>query len=115
MTVIGIDLGTTNSLAAAFIDGRPVLIPNAFGEHLTPSAVSFLPNGSVAVGKVARERRATDPENTVVEFKRHMGGNEAFHAGGRSFLPEKSFLPMCYASSPRMLSAIWVRQPTRWS
>lgn len=89
MAVIGIDFGTTNSLAAAFIDGRPVLIPNAFGEHVTPSAVSFLPNGSVAVGKVARERRATDPENTVVEFKRRIGGNEAFHAGGRSFLPEE--------------------------
>lgn len=114
MAVIGIDLGTTNSLAAAFIDGKPVLIPNAFGEHLTPSAVSFLSNGSVAVGKVARERRATDPENTVVEFKRRMGGNEAFHAGGRSFYP-KSSLPTCCVSSPRMLGAIWAKRLTRLS
>ena len=61
MAVIGIDLGTTNSLAGVWQDGKVVLIPNAFGEYLTPSVVSIGKNQEVFVGSVAKEMLATQP------------------------------------------------------
>ena len=54
--IIGIDLGTTNSLAAIWRDGRPQLIPNSLGEYLTPSVVSLDDDGTVLVGRAAQER-----------------------------------------------------------
>lgn len=56
MAIIGIDLGTTNSLACVYRDGRPELIPNELGDYRTSSAVSVLEDGSVLVGAAARER-----------------------------------------------------------
>ena len=68
---IGIDLGTTNSLVAAFIDGEPKLIPNALGEYLTPSVVS-IENKELLVGQAARDRLLTHPKNTAAVFKRRI-------------------------------------------
>lgn len=73
MAVIGIDLGTTNSLASVCDDKGVRLIPNAFGEYLTPSIVSIGENNEIYVGKIAKERLITHPESTFKEFKRDMG------------------------------------------
>ena len=72
MTILGVDLGTTNSLAVVYKEAKPVLIPNAFGEYITPSAVSIL-DGKIVVGKLAKERLITHPECSASLFKRNMG------------------------------------------
>ena len=89
MAIIGIDLGTTNSLASVWKDGRIRLIPNSFGEYLTPSVVSFGDNGEVFVGKIAREMLITRPEQTFCEFKRNMGTDTLYWVGTRSYRPEE--------------------------
>lgn len=87
--IIGIDLGTTNSLAAVWQDGKSVLIPNAFGEYLTPSVVSIGEDGSVYVGKTAKERLASHPKDSAGIFKRFMGTSRKYMLGGREYLPEE--------------------------
>ena len=87
--IIGIDLGTTNSLAAVWQDDKSVLIPNAFGEYLTPSVVSVDESGIVYVGKSAKERLATHPNETASVFKRYMGTSKKYHLGDKSYLPEE--------------------------
>lgn len=72
MTILGVDLGTTNSLAVVYKEGKPVLIPNAYGEYVTPSAVSIL-DGKIVVGKLAKERLITHPECSASLFKRNTG------------------------------------------
>ena len=72
MTILGVDLGTTNSLAVVYKEGKPVLIPNAYGEYVTPSAVSIL-DKKIVVGKLAKERLITHPECSASLFKRNMG------------------------------------------
>ena len=72
MTILGVDLGTTNSLSVVYKEGKPVLIPNVFGEYITPSAVSIL-DGKIVVGKLAKERLITHPECSASLFKRNMG------------------------------------------
>lgn len=72
MTILGVDLGTTNSLAVVYKEGKPVLIPNAYGEYVTPSAISIL-DGKIVVGKLAKERLITHPECSASLFKRNMG------------------------------------------
>ncbi|MDR1796564.1 MAG: molecular chaperone HscC [Clostridiales Family XIII bacterium] len=89
MPIIGIDLGTTNSLACCVRDGSPVIIPNSFGDHLTPSIVSVDADGQVLTGKIAAERRITDPFNTASVFKRAMGTKREYALGARTFLPEE--------------------------
>lgn len=89
MAVIGIDLGTTNSLASVWKDGRIQLIPNSFGEYLTPSVVSIGEDGQIFVGKIAREMLVTKPERTFCEFKRSMGTDTLYRAGDRSYRPEE--------------------------
>ncbi len=89
MAVIGIDLGTTNSLASVFRGGKVELIPNSFGEYLTPSVVSFGGDGEVFVGKIAKERLITHPERTFAEFKRDMGTNLTYLVGSREYWPEE--------------------------
>lgn len=88
MAVIGIDLGTTNSLASIWRNGRVELIPNIFGEYLTPSVVSFGEDGEVYVGKVAKERLITVPSATFAEFKRNMGSNYRYVANGKYYTAE---------------------------
>lgn len=74
--IIGIDLGTTNSLAAVVINNRPQIICNAEGSNLTPSVVSFN-NGQPLVGQLAKRQAAANPEKTIFSVKRQMGGNIA--------------------------------------
>jgi molecular chaperone DnaK len=71
--MIGIDLGTTNSVMATIEGGEPTVIPNAEGERLTPSVVAVTPNGERLVGRFARRQAVTNPENTVYSIKRFMG------------------------------------------
>jgi molecular chaperone DnaK len=71
--VIGIDLGTTNSVVAVMEGGEPVVIPNAEGGRTTPSVVAFTKDGERLVGQVARRQAITNPENTVFSIKRFMG------------------------------------------
>lgn len=89
MAIIGIDLGTTNSLACVYRDGAVRLIPNMFGKTLTPSVVSVAEDGSIYVGAIARERLVTHPEATVASFKRHMGTNMVFELAGQKFTPQE--------------------------
>src|SRR6516165_11942743 len=72
-SVIGIDLGTTFSLAAYMEDGQPVVVRDAQGVALVPSVVSFHEGGSVLVGSEARKRCLSDPDHTVYSVKRLMG------------------------------------------
>ena len=89
MAIIGIDLGTTNSLAATYKDGESVLIPNEFGEYLTPSVVHISKDNNVIVGKSAKEMLVVDPDNTISVFKRSMGLNKKFHLRNRNYSPEE--------------------------
>lgn len=89
MTIIGIDLGTTNSLVSYWDGDKSVIIPNSFGENLTPSIVSVDEEGQVFVGKIAKERQITHPNMTVSVFKRSMGTKKSFRLGKKEFLPEE--------------------------
>jgi molecular chaperone DnaK len=71
--IIGIDLGTTNSVVAVMQAGEPVVIPNQEGSRLTPSVVGFAKSGERLVGQVAKRQAITNPENTVYSIKRFMG------------------------------------------
>lgn len=77
MTILGVDLGTANSLAVVYKEGKPVRIPNAYGEYVTPSAVSIL-DGKIVVGKLAKERLITHPECSASLFKRNMGSDVTY-------------------------------------
>lgn len=87
--IIGIDLGTTNSLVTVWENGECKIIPNAFGECLTPSVVSVDENGTVYVGKIAKERLQSHPAMTVALFKRDMGTAKKYRLGQRTFSPEE--------------------------
>ena len=71
--ILGIDLGTTNSAMAVLEGGEPTIIVNAEGDRTTPSVVSFQPDGERLVGKAAKNRAVTNPQNTVFSVKRFMG------------------------------------------
>jgi molecular chaperone DnaK len=71
--IIGIDLGTTNSVVAVMEGGEPVVITNAEGSRLTPSVVAFAKSGERLVGQVAKRQAVTNPENTIFSIKRFMG------------------------------------------
>lgn len=88
MAKIGIDLGTTNSLVAYFTDKGPKIIPNVFGENLTPSIISVDKNGEILVGKIAKERLITHPEVTASAFKRTMGTDKKYKLGQYTFSSE---------------------------
>jgi molecular chaperone HscC len=87
--MIGIDLGTTNSLCAVWRDGKAQIIPNVLGEHLTPSCVGIDDDGTVLVGKAARERLQTHPQLTAALFKRYMGSKKITRLGQRDFRAEE--------------------------
>jgi molecular chaperone HscC len=88
-SIIGIDLGTTHSLAAIWRDDRAVLIPNALGETLTPSCVFIDGDGSILVGRPAHDRLHTHPERTAANFKRYMGTSRTVSLGTQSLRPEE--------------------------
>ncbi len=87
--IIGIDLGTTNSLVAYYTDEGPKVIPNRFGEVLTPSVVSIDENDNIFVGKTAIERMQLYPETSAAVFKRSMGSDKKFELGSKSFTAEE--------------------------
>src|SRR5881296_520149 len=109
--IIGIDLGTTNSVVAVMEGGKPVVISNAEGSRTTPSVVAFTEKGERLVGQVAKRQAVTNPENTIFSIKRFMGrkfdevseemkmvpyqvvrasnGDARVHAAGKEFSPEQ--------------------------
>ena len=87
--IVGIDLGTTNSLVGVYQDGQVKLIPNAFGDFLTPSVVALDDNNEVIVGKVAKERLITHPDKTIAQFKRFMGTSHKILLGNSTYTAEE--------------------------
>ncbi|MGY1888887.1 Hsp70 family protein [Pseudomonas sp. SDT291_1_S447] len=87
--LLGIDLGTTNSLIAVWQDGQARLIPNALGDVLTPSVISLDEDDTILVGKAARARLTTHPERSAAAFKRFMGSDKQVQLGTRQFSPEE--------------------------
>lgn len=81
MAIVGIDLGTSNSLISIWTENGPKALENALGETLTPSAVSISDKGEILVGQAAIERLVTHPERTVASFKRAMGSTTQFTLG----------------------------------
>ncbi len=87
--IIGIDLGTTNSLVAYYTNDGPKVIPNRFGEVLTPSVVSIDEEDNIFVGKTAVERMQLYPKSSASVFKRSMGSDKKFELGDKSFTAEE--------------------------
>ena len=91
--VIGIDLGTSNSAAAALIGGKPTIIPSAEGAtqygKSFPSYVAFTEDGEVLVGEPARRQAVTNPENTISAIKRHMGSDYKVNIKGKDYTPQE--------------------------
>ncbi|MGH7557468.1 MAG: molecular chaperone DnaK [Gemmatimonadota bacterium] len=85
--VIGIDLGTTNSVVAVMEGGDPVVIPNAEGSRTTPSVVAFTKDGERLVGQVAKRQAITNPQNTIFSIKRFMGRKHEEVAAEREQMP----------------------------
>lgn len=86
--IVGIDLGTTHSLAAIWRDGNSQLVPNSLGEVLTPSVVGIDTDGSILVGQAAKERLQSHPGATAAAFKRAMGTAKTFQLGAKQFRAE---------------------------
>ena len=84
MTILGVDLGTTNSLAVVYKEGKPIRIPNAYGEYVTASTVSIL-DGKIVVGKLAKERLITHPECSASLFKRNMGTDVTYTLDSKKY------------------------------
>ena len=89
--IVGIDLGTTNSLITHYDENanNVVIIPNRLGNTLTPSCVSVSETGEFYIGDIARERLITHPELSASDFKRYMGTGKKITLGSREFLPEE--------------------------
>lgn len=83
--VIGIDLGTTNSVVAVMEGGSAVVIPNAEGARTTPSVVSFQPNGDLLVGATAKRQAITNPDHTIASIKRQMGSDYHLKVNDKTF------------------------------
>lgn len=89
MSVIGIDLGTSNTLACVFRDGEAALIPNREGGYLTKSAVSVMEDGTIITGRAAKERLLTHPDRTAASYKVYMGTEREIPLGQQVFRPEE--------------------------
>ncbi len=87
--IVGIDLGTTNSLVAYYDGKEAKVIPNRLGEHLTPSVVSVDEDGTVLVGKTALARSLRHPLSAASVFKRSMGTDREYKLGDKTFRPEE--------------------------
>lgn len=85
--ILGIDLGTTNSVCAIWNDGKAELIPNSFGEFMTPSVISFEKGGKIHVGQSAKTRAALYPKESVKAFKRFMGTDKVYNFHGNLYSP----------------------------
>src|ERR1700720_2243120 len=87
--VVGIDLGTTNSVIAVMEGSQPVVIPNAEGSRTTPSVVAFTKTGERLVGQLAKRQAVTNPERTISSIKRHMGTDFKVNIDGKSYTPQE--------------------------
>ena len=87
--VIGIDLGTTNSCVAVMEGGEPTVITNQEGARTTPSVVGFAKNGERLVGQLAKRQAVSNPENTIISIKRHMGSDYKVTVEGKSYTPQE--------------------------
>ena len=87
--VIGIDLGTTNSVVAVMEGGETVVIPNAEGARTTPSVVAFAKTGERMVGQVAKRQAITNPDRTISSIKREMGSNYKVNIDAKSYTPQE--------------------------
>lgn len=85
--ILGIDLGTTNSVCSIWKDGKTELIPNRFGEFITPSVVSFEKDGKILVGQSAKTRAALHPQESVKAFKRYLGTEKTYNFHGTLYTP----------------------------
>src|SRR6516165_1122892 len=88
-TIIGIDLGTTNSEVAVIRDGRPVVLPAEDGDPILPSVVGLDPQGNLLVGKPARNQYALAPERTIRSIKRKMGQEMTVRLGDQQYTPQE--------------------------
>ena len=89
MALVGIDLGTTNSLISVFTDNGPELIQNSSGTFLTPSVVGVSDNGEILVGEAAKHRLITHPDKTIARFKRSMGTAKTHRLGKKDYKAEE--------------------------
>ncbi len=87
--VIGIDLGTTNSVVAVMEGGEPTVIANAEGNRLTPSVVGFSKTGERLVGQLAKRQAVSNPERTVISIKRYMGTDHKVNIDGKDYNPQQ--------------------------
>ena len=87
--VVGIDLGTTNSVVAALIGSEPEIIANAEGSRLTPSVVAFTKDGERLVGQVAKRQSITNPDRTITSIKREMGTEHREKIGDKEYTPQE--------------------------
>src|SRR6202165_5372104 len=87
--VVGIDLGTTNSVIAAMEGGQAVVIPNAEGSRTTPSVVAFTKTGERLVGQLAKRQAIVNPDRTISSIKRHMGTDYRVKIDGKEYTPQE--------------------------
>ncbi|MEU6865369.1 Hsp70 family protein, partial [Streptomyces sp. NPDC046876] len=87
--MVGIDLGTTNSVVSVLEAGEPTVITNAEGARTTPSVVAFAKNGEVLVGEVAKRQAVTNVDRTIRSVKRHMGTDWKINLDGKDFNPQQ--------------------------
>lgn len=87
--IIGIDLGTTNSVVSVMEGGEPTVITNQEGSRLTPSVIGFTKNGERLVGQLAKRQAISNPERTISSIKRHMGTRYTVTIDGKDYTPEQ--------------------------
>src|SRR3982750_2664283 len=87
--IIGIDLGTTNSVVAVLEGGEPIVIANAEGGRTTPSIVAFAKSGEPLVGEVAKRQAGTNVDRTIRSVKRHMGTDWTSEIDGKKYTPQE--------------------------
>lgn len=87
--VVGIDLGTTNSVVAVMEGGEPMVIPNTEGSRLTPSVVAFTKTGERLVGQLAKRQAVVNPDRTIASIKRKMGTNDKVDIDGKGYTPQE--------------------------
>src|SRR5579872_3457243 len=87
--VVGIDLGTTNSVVAVMEGGEPMVIPNTEGSRLTPSVVAFTKTGERLVGQLAKRQAVVNPDRTIASSKRKMGTNDKVTIDGKQYTPQE--------------------------
>lgn len=109
MTILGIDLGTTNSLGAIFLNDKAILIPNVHGEFMTPSAIAINEQDEIIVGKAALEYSMTNKFQCIKSFKRYMGSNKVFQLGANQYNTEE--LSAIILKNLKQDAELYLKQP----